>query len=143
MWGGESSVLGNQGAADRNRTCNPQLRRLVLYPVELPPPLNKNLAFHSMARPAPNQGNSSLDIPETAAGEDLKLVGAVGFELTTTWSQTRCATRLRYAPKSTILCCQMRGLASPQGFSETKRFIAGPCPGRLNASSAPRPSPAA
>ena len=26
------------------------------------------------------------------------LVGAVGFELTTTWSQTRCATRLRYAP---------------------------------------------
>ena len=26
------------------------------------------------------------------------MVGAVGFELTTTWSQTRCATRLRYAP---------------------------------------------
>lgn len=25
------------GAADRNRTRNPQLRRLVLYPVELPP----------------------------------------------------------------------------------------------------------
>ncbi len=26
------------------------------------------------------------------------MVGAVGFELTTLWSQTRCATRLRYAP---------------------------------------------
>ena len=28
------------------------------------------------------------------------MVGAVGFELTTLWSQTRCATRLRYAPTS-------------------------------------------
>ena len=26
------------------------------------------------------------------------MVGAVGFELTTLWPQTRCATRLRYAP---------------------------------------------
>ncbi len=38
MWVRVASVLSNQGAADRNRTCNPQLRRLVLYPVELPPP---------------------------------------------------------------------------------------------------------
>jgi hypothetical protein len=28
------------------------------------------------------------------------LVGAAGFEPATTWSQTRCATRLRYAPKA-------------------------------------------
>jgi site-specific DNA recombinase len=28
----------------------------------------------------------------------FKLVGAIGFEPTTLWSQTRCATRLRYAP---------------------------------------------
>ena len=27
------------------------------------------------------------------------LVGAVGFEPTTLWSQTRCATRLRYTPE--------------------------------------------
>ena len=27
------------------------------------------------------------------------MVGAVGFELTTLCSQSRCATRLRYAPK--------------------------------------------
>jgi hypothetical protein len=26
------------------------------------------------------------------------VVGAAGFELATLWSQTRCATRLRYAP---------------------------------------------
>jgi hypothetical protein len=30
------------------------------------------------------------------------MVGAVGFELTTTWSQTRCATRLRYAPNGAL-----------------------------------------
>jgi hypothetical protein len=27
--------VGCAGVPDRNRTCNPQLRRLVLYPVEL------------------------------------------------------------------------------------------------------------
>ncbi len=29
---------------------------------------------------------------------DLSMVGAEGFEPPTLWSQTRCATRLRYAP---------------------------------------------
>ena len=33
-----------------------------------------------------------------------KLVGAVGFEPTTLWSQTRCATRLRYAPTGLLIC---------------------------------------
>tara|TARA_A100001011_G_scaffold187778_1_gene196308 strand:+ start:1545 stop:1712 length:168 start_codon:yes stop_codon:yes gene_type:complete len=28
------------------------------------------------------------------------MVGAAGFEPATLWSQTRCATRLRYAPKA-------------------------------------------
>ena len=28
----------------------------------------------------------------------LEVVGAAGFEPATLWSQTRCATRLRYAP---------------------------------------------
>ena len=33
------------------------------------------------------------------SGMDLrKVVGAEGFEPPTLWSQTRCATRLRYAP---------------------------------------------
>ena len=30
------------------------------------------------------------------------MVGTVGFEPTTPWSQTRCATRLRHAPISTF-----------------------------------------
>jgi hypothetical protein len=28
----------------------------------------------------------------------FKVVGAAGFEPATLWSQTRCATRLRYTP---------------------------------------------
>ena len=32
------------GVPDRNRTCNPQLRRLVLYPVELRAPLKSDIA---------------------------------------------------------------------------------------------------
>jgi hypothetical protein len=31
------------------------------------------------------------------------MVGAAGFELATYWSQTSCATRLRYAPKDGIV----------------------------------------
>ncbi len=31
------------------------------------------------------------------------MVGAAGFELATYWSQTSCATRLRYAPKTQIV----------------------------------------
>ena len=66
------------GLPDRNRTCDPQLRRLMLYPTEL-----------------------RADYLIT---ERQKLVGAAGFELATLWSQTRCATRLRYAPRSEIIC---------------------------------------
>jgi hypothetical protein len=32
-----------------------------------------------------------------------EVVGAVGFELTTLCSQSRCATRLRYAPTRPLL----------------------------------------
>src|SRR4051794_5144330 len=62
------------GLPGGNRTHNPQLRRLVLYPVEL-----------------------------RAAGQTLScndtLVGVRGFEPPTSWSQTRRATGLRYTPK--------------------------------------------
>ncbi len=30
----------------------------------------------------------------------LKMVGEIGFEPTTHWSQTSCATKLRYSPKA-------------------------------------------
>ncbi len=36
-----------------------------------------------------------LDLP----GDFADFVGVTGFEPATTWSQTRCATGLRYAPK--------------------------------------------
>ena len=60
------------GLPGGTRTPDPQLRRLVLYPVEL-----------------------------RAAGP-ARLVGAAGFELATYWSQTSCATRLRYAPNERL-----------------------------------------
>ena len=31
------------------------------------------------------------------------MVGVIGFEPTTLWSQTRCATKLRHTPKSFLL----------------------------------------
>lgn len=43
--------------------------------------------------------------PKQELAEDTckKMVGAERFELPTPWSQTRCATRLRYAPTKTAL----------------------------------------
>ena len=67
------------GMPDRNRTCNPQLRRLVLYPVEL--------RAHSRV------------IPAAPPSLRLSLVGVERFELPTSCSQSRRATRLRYTPK--------------------------------------------
>ena len=32
-------------------------------------------------------------------------VGVTGFEPATTWSQTRCATGLRYAPRQALFLC--------------------------------------
>src|SRR5262245_40298797 len=64
------------GVPDRNRTCNPQLRRLVLYPVELR---------------ALDRGGRS---PSAAA-----LVGVERFELPTSCSQSKRATRLRHTPR--------------------------------------------
>ncbi len=64
--------MNKTNAPDRNRTCNPRLRRSVLYPVELRalmPIRAKNF-----------------------------VVGAVGFELTTLCSQSRCANRAALRP---------------------------------------------
>ena len=41
-------------------------------------------------------------------------VGVTGFEPATTWSQTRCATGLRYAPK---------GLAKLASFAESLKIL--------------------
>src|SRR3569832_115635 len=75
-----ASTAGNEnlGLPDRNRTCNPQLRRLVLYPVELR---------------AETHFSGTISYC-------LGVVGVRGFEPPTSCSQSRRATGLRYTPKS-------------------------------------------
>ncbi|CAE6736030.1 hypothetical protein NTGZN8_60143 [Candidatus Nitrotoga fabula] len=74
----ENSTRPVIGVPDRNRTCNPQLRRLVLYPIEL------RAQF-------PEEPFDSVPLGY--------LVGVERFELPTSCSQSRRATRLRYTPK--------------------------------------------
>ena len=62
------------GTPDRNRTRNPRLRRSVLYPVELRARISGVMNCAS------------------------SVVGAVGFELTTLCSQSRCANRAALRP---------------------------------------------
>ena len=64
---------GSRGAPGRIRTCDHPLRRRVLYPAEL-------RALYE-----------SVTILE-------KVVGETGFEPATPWTQTKCATKLRYSP---------------------------------------------
>ena len=73
------------GAPGRIRTCYPRLRRPMLYPNEL--------RAHNLVPPYLSlRGQVQYDVK--------KLVGAAGFEPATLCSQSRCATRLRYAPIS-------------------------------------------
>ena len=108
------------GAPGRSRTCDHQLRRLVLYPPELRAP-GIDLACHpwrdnaAILRPRPRhpclgarRGEDTLSVfacfrlaqctPNT---QFLNMVGVEGFEPTTPCSQSRCATRLRYTPSGT------------------------------------------
>src|SRR5919112_2178480 len=68
------------GAPGGNRTPDPQLRRLLLYPTEL-------LALQSR----------QVGVPQASSCQ----VGAPGFEPGTSCSQSRRDTRLRYAPHET------------------------------------------
>ena len=76
------------GAPDRIRTCDHPLRRRMLYPTELQAHYLRSKII----------GESRLE----------ELVGAVGFEPTTPWSQTRCATKLRHAPIHLSFCTVQR-----------------------------------
>ena len=51
------------------------------------------------------QSRTNVTTNKNAKGKALAnvVVGAKGFEPSTLWSQTRCATRLRYAPTRCIL----------------------------------------
>ena len=72
------------GAPGRNRTCNPRLRRPMLYPIEL-------RAQKLSCRPR---------LLSDLQRKPKKLVGVERFELPTSCSQSRRATRLRYTPTS-------------------------------------------
>src|SRR5918993_710324 len=50
-----------------------------------------------------------------------KVVGAEGFEPPTLWSQTRCATRLRYAPTPFIILHYGSGVAAEMGVVNVAR----------------------
>ena len=49
------------------------------------------------------------------------MVGETGFEPATLWSQTRCATRLRYSPTGglLILGCATKQMQQGAAYSET------------------------
>ena len=40
----------------------------------------------------------------------FKVVGVTGFEPATPWSQTRCATGLRYTPYALLFKCECKGI---------------------------------
>ena len=67
--------IASPGAPGRTRTCDPRLRRPLLYPAEL------RARF------------------QVVTERDASLVGAEGFEPPTSCSQSRSATRLRHAPR--------------------------------------------
>ncbi|CAH1748364.1 protein of unknown function [Thauera humireducens] len=62
------------GLPGRDRTCNPRLRRPVLYPIELR--------------------------ADPAGISECELVGVEGFEPPTSCSQSKRATGLRYTPRA-------------------------------------------
>jgi hypothetical protein len=49
------------------------------------------------------------------------MVGVAGFELATYWSQTSCATRLRYTPNRTRLYSGGRGRRARSGQQKLTR----------------------
>ena len=55
-----------------------------------------------------------------------KMVGVAGFEPAAHWSQTSCATKLRYTPKI-VLCVFFKKLVSPQGFEPRTHGLEGRC----------------
>ena len=76
---GETTCDPGENTPGRTRTCDPRLRRPVLYPAEL---------------------RAGRAVGPGAGSRRKHLVGARGFEPPTPCAQGRCATRLRYAPKA-------------------------------------------
>ena len=72
----------------------------------LDPPFNKWLAFYRVTKSVELQCVVNL-APFYQEAE--KVVGATGFEPATSWSQTKCSTRLSYAPRFRSLCAVENG----------------------------------
>ena len=79
------------GLPGRNRTRDPLLRRQMLYPTELRAG-NGSEGLPKMGIPPARRGPSTL-------GGKRNVVGVKRFELPTSCSQSRRATRLRYTPR--------------------------------------------
>ena len=107
------------GTPERTRTPNPQIRSLMLYPVEPLALLWVVFFLHTTtngvgdgARTRDNLCHKQVLYQLNYAYHQLLyyyikflniMVGVKGLEPSTPWSQTRCATRLRYTPKSCLL----------------------------------------
>jgi hypothetical protein len=102
------------GLPDRNRTCDPQLRRLLLYPTEL---------RAAKTEKALNGPFFIIFCGVNALVSIEKVVGAAGFELATLCSQSRCATRLRYAPTDLYSTLQM-GAFWLSGLKKSRQLAA-------------------
>ena len=79
------------------RTPDQKLRRLLLYPTELPGPSETQPQKPRRARCAPSH--------RTRPSRAMNLVGVEGFEPPTSTSQMWRATRLRYTPKALRQAC--------------------------------------
>ena len=53
---------------------------------------------HLSYKPIQGYSSFSKDSPQSRGVSLFLLIGAAGFEPAALWSQTRCATKLRYAP---------------------------------------------
>jgi hypothetical protein len=77
LWAAQALPSPSRGLSARGRT------ELLTFVLKITKPLNTNVL------------------------NGFVMVGAKGFEPPTPWSQTRCATRLRYAP--TMVCYRTQG----------------------------------
>ena len=105
------------GAPDRNRTCNPRLRRPMLYPVELrAQPGN----YTDATGLSPDQQHPSQHAPKQPSCQIL--VGAEGFEPTTSSSQSWRSTRLSYTPPNPS-ACRTGSHAEPTSLRPTQHRV--------------------
>ena len=94
------------GAPSRTRTCGLLLRRQLLYPLSYGSLWSgrrdsnpRHPAWKASALPTELLPHISFaDSPKPESENQQFMVGARGFEPPTFWSQTRRATKLRYAP---------------------------------------------